>query len=98
MQTTEFVPTGNTDPLGGSHNTVLPKQLSVTLVVNGTTASHRPGLVLVIISEGQTTRGLSQSCTSTVNAHVAVLLLASVAVQFTAVRPRANLVPAGGTH
>lgn len=98
MQSTEVVPTGKADPLDGSQKAELPPQLSATLNSNDTTASHRPGAVLVTTSDGQLMTGSSRSSTCTVNTHVTLLLLLSVAVQFTGVVPFGNLAPDGGTH
>ena len=94
---TVVVPTGNTLPDGGTLVIITPEQLSVAVGVKVTTASHRPGSLLTIISAGQTTTGSSSSFTVTSNVHTLVLPEASVAVTVTVVVPNGNILPEAGT-
>ena len=55
-----------------------------------------PRAVLVLMLPGQVKVGSSVSLTLTVNAHVLVLPLASVAVQVTVVTPLLKLLPLDG--
>ena len=55
-----------------------------------------PGAVLTVMLPGQVGTGFSVSLTVTLKLHVAVLLLASVAVQVTLVVPLLNVEPLAG--
>jgi hypothetical protein len=98
QQFTIVRPVANTLPDAGSHTTLTPGQLSVTEVVNCTTASQRAGVALTVMSPGQTRTGRSVSVTLTWNVQVALLPFASVAVQFTFVWPTGKRAPDGGTQ
>jgi hypothetical protein len=65
---------------------------------NNTVAEHKPGVLLTVTGPLQVITGFWLSITVTVNEQVPVLLLASVAVQFTVVVPTANILPLAGVQ
>ncbi len=98
VQVTVVVPTGNVDPDAGVQVIVAPGQLSVTVEVYVTTASHEPGSLPTAISPGHVATGSSVSLTVTVNEHVSALPATSVAIQVTVVAPSANVEPEAGVQ
>ena len=94
---TVVVPTGNVDPEAGLYEVVTPGQLSEA--VGGgyvTTAEFIPGSVSTRMFAGQVIVGGCVSLTVMVKLHVAVLPVASVAVQFTVVVPFGKNDPDAG--
>jgi hypothetical protein len=78
---------------------VVPGQLSAPAGVSYvTTAEEAPMSASTTISTGHVTVGASASLTVTVNEHVEVLSLASVAVQVTVDAPTGNDEPDGGSQ
>ena len=73
VMVTSVVPTGKILPEAGTLENVTPGQLSVAVGAKVTTASHRPGSLLTIISAGQVTTGASSSLTVIVKVHTSVL-------------------------
>jgi hypothetical protein len=98
VQKTVLVPGTKFEPLGGSQVTATPSQLSVADERKSTVALQLPGGGLVRMAAGQAMRGSSRSSTVTVKLQVTLLLVASTAMQCTAVVPRPNLLPLGGAH
>src|SRR5207302_809379 len=98
VQVTLFVPFANKLPLIGLQSTVTPGQLSVAVGVKLTIWLHWPGAVLVTVFAGQLTTGAILSLTVMVKLQLAVLPLASVAVQVTVVTPVLNDDPLAGAQ
>ncbi len=98
VQVTVVTPTLKLDPEAGTHVTVAPGQLSVTVGAGNVTTAAQVTVALAVWLAGQVTTGAWVSLTVTVNVHAAVLADASVAVQVTVVTPRAKVEPEAGTH
>jgi hypothetical protein len=96
VHATTVAPCGNRLPDGGTQWTATPGQLSETLALKTTSASHLPGAVTVVMSLGHTMLGGWRSSTFTVKLQRFVLPLASVATQVTGIWPTTNRVPDGG--
>jgi 3-hydroxymyristoyl/3-hydroxydecanoyl-(acyl carrier protein) dehydratase len=96
--TTGVTPLANALPLGGTHTTVWPGQLSVAVALNVTLLVQLPGAVATVKFPGHVTPGACWSRTVTVKLQVFVFPLASVAVHTTEVIPLANALPLAGTH
>ena len=95
---TVVTPTGKAEPLAGTLTTLVtcrscqwPSHVKVTLL------AHWPAAALTTMLAGQVITGGWLSRTVTVNVHVAVLPLLSVAVLVTVVSPPGRLNPLGGT-
>src|SRR5258708_4407161 len=96
VQTTGVTPVAKNVPLCGSHTTITPGQLSVTVGAKVTVAPHTPGSVPVVISAGQVITGFSVSLTVTMKLQLATLPELSVAVQVTVVVPTGKMDPGCG--
>src|SRR3989304_4610686 len=99
VHVTVVLPSGKIEPEGGLQTYVTPEQLSP--VVGGgksTKASHRPGVLSVVMSAGQEMDGFSVSFTVMVNWQLAWLPDASVAVQVTVVTPFGKNEPDSGVQ
>jgi hypothetical protein len=99
INVTNVTPTGKVEPDGNPLVCVItdPAQLSVAVgATQLTTAPHMPGVLVVVTFTGHEVKtGNSLSVTETVNAQVAVLPLASVAVYDMLVTPIGNVDPDG---
>ena len=98
VQFTGVIPRANLFPDGGTQVTVVPVQVSDNVGTKAATASQRPDSVAITMFVGQVSAGGSLSRTVTVNEHVSVLPLRSVAVHVTVFTPVANRDPLGGAH
>ena len=98
VQVTVVVPFIKVAPLAGVQITApTPEQLSLAVgVVYVTTAVHCPLAAGWVMLVGQVITGSVTSAIVTVNAHCAVLLEVSVAVQVTVVVPLLKLEPGAG--
>ncbi len=99
IKVTNVTPTGNVEPDGNPLVCVItnPAQLSVAVgATQLTTAPHMPGVLVVVTFIGHDVNtGNSLSVTVTVNEHMAVLPLASVAVYDMLVTPIGKVDPDG---
>jgi len=99
VQVTVWLPTEKVLPLAGTHPTVTPGQLSVAVAAKVTLAlPHWPASAEATMAAGHVTTGFSLSLIVTVKLQVAMLPLASVAVQVTVWTPTAKVLPLAGKH
>jgi hypothetical protein len=99
VQTTRFVPTGNVEPLGGTHTMLFEPQLSVPVTMKVTLLfEHSPASALATILLGQVIPGACVSKIVIVNEHAFVLPEESETEQFTVVAPFGNVAPEAGLH
>jgi hypothetical protein len=92
------VPTGKTEPEGGTQAIVEPGQLSETKAEYVTLAAHWPTVLSTVLLAGQVAEGGSLSFTVTVNWQVSCKPPASLAIQVTVVTPFGKAMPDGGLH
>jgi hypothetical protein len=98
VQFTVVTPLGKVEPLEGAQLTVAPGQLSLAVAAYVTTASQAPGAVFTTMGAGHVAVGGSVSLTVMVKEQLAVLPLASAAVQFTVVLPLGKVEPLAGAQ
>ena len=96
LQITTVVPSEKVEPDAGVQMTAAGPQLSEAGAENSTVASHRPRVAETTMLVGQSSVGLSVSRTVTLNAQVASLPLASLALHCTRVIPLVKSEPLGG--
>jgi hypothetical protein len=98
VQVTCVVPRAKLDPVAGWQVTLISGQLSVLVAAKFTIWLHVAELTFVTMLPGQVNVGGSVSITKTLKLQLAVLPLASVAVQFTGVVPLPKLDPLAGVQ
>lgn len=103
VQVTVVTPSGNVEPDGGLHTTVVtPEQLSLATGVAKVTTlpvvTGHVGAAIAVTLAGQVSEGGWLSVTVTVNVQVLVFLLVSVTEQVTVVTPFRKAVPLAGVQ